>query len=110
MVLGVGNYLDEDELKAMSSDPVEIHSFMVEDYSALESIQNSVASKVCTGIFFTRQYYIKDMNCNINFKLVRAVRCTMRGKKQPHRMWLKTKIVCLKFCCSFKICIGHFSH
>ncbi|XP_071180735.1 collagen alpha-5(VI) chain-like [Mytilus edulis] len=46
--IGVGNYLDEDELKAMSSDPVEIHSFMVEDYSALESIQNSVASKVCT--------------------------------------------------------------
>ncbi|CAC5397052.1 COL6A [Mytilus coruscus] len=46
--IGVGHYLDEDELKAMSSDPVENHSFMVEDYSALQSIQDSVASKVCT--------------------------------------------------------------
>uniref|UniRef100_A0A194APR9 VWFA domain-containing protein n=1 Tax=Pinctada fucata TaxID=50426 RepID=A0A194APR9_PINFU len=45
--IGVGPYIVPDELDKIASDPSM--SFMVEDYSALGKIQNSVAARTCSS-------------------------------------------------------------
>ncbi|CAC5383550.1 COL6A [Mytilus coruscus] len=57
--IGVGQYIDQTELDIMASSPAETHSFAVDNYAALSSIEESLAEKTCTaarktkkGLFF----------------------------------------------------------
>ncbi|CAC5383555.1 unnamed protein product [Mytilus coruscus] len=50
--IGVGQYIDQTELDIMASSPTETHSFAVDDYAALSSIEKSLAEKTCTGTIF----------------------------------------------------------
>lgn len=48
-VVGIGKYIDKTELEAVASEPISRHVFMVHDFNALKTIQNSVAFRACTG-------------------------------------------------------------
>ena len=47
--IGVGNNVDSDELKLISSDPDNKFVWESADFSFLNSIRSQVASQVCTG-------------------------------------------------------------
>ncbi|XP_076107805.1 collagen alpha-6(VI) chain-like [Mytilus galloprovincialis] len=53
--IGVGQYIDQTGLDIMASSPTETHSFAVDNYAALSSIEESLAEKTCTAGRKTKQ-------------------------------------------------------
>ncbi|XP_063396362.1 cartilage matrix protein-like [Mytilus trossulus] len=53
--IGVGQYIDQTGLDIMASSPTETHSFAVDNYAALSSIEESLAEKTCTAAKKTKQ-------------------------------------------------------
>ena len=49
--IGVGEGVDETELRAIASYPDSSHVFQVENYKALKSIEKALAKKACRSKF-----------------------------------------------------------
>ena len=49
---GVGDDVDNQELRALASSPADQHVFMVHSYSALTYIKDMLAIETCKGKFF----------------------------------------------------------
>ncbi|XP_063396364.1 collagen alpha-1(XII) chain-like isoform X2 [Mytilus trossulus] len=47
--IGVGQYIDQTGLDIMASSPAETHSFAVDNYAALSSIEEALTEKTCTA-------------------------------------------------------------
>ena len=47
--IGVGSGANEQELKAMATDPDDTHVFTVTDFTLLDNITGTLAQKTCQG-------------------------------------------------------------
>ncbi|CAC5383549.1 COL6A [Mytilus coruscus] len=47
--IGVGPYIDQNELDIMASSPTSMYSFSVDSFAALSSIEGSLANRTCTA-------------------------------------------------------------
>lgn len=47
--VGVGNGIDTNELKAITSDPDTRHMFTSQNFDALSSLSDLLANKICNG-------------------------------------------------------------
>ena len=47
--IGSGSGADEQELKAMATDPDDTHVFTVTDFTSLDNITETLAQKTCQG-------------------------------------------------------------
>ena len=47
--IGVGSIVNEEELKAMSTDPDDTHVFTVSNFTSLVNITGTLAQKTCEG-------------------------------------------------------------
>ncbi|XP_055954370.1 uncharacterized protein LOC126812474 [Patella vulgata] len=48
--IGVGNKINENELKVISSDPYCTHVFILRDFSEIETIINAIQKRACRGV------------------------------------------------------------
>ncbi|CAC5403835.1 COL6A [Mytilus coruscus] len=51
--IGVGKWLQPDELHLLASDPKTHHAFMVDNYDKLSFIEDTLAKKTCTAACFS---------------------------------------------------------
>ena len=54
--VGVGNGVDQNELQAIASDPDSRHLFKAQNYDALRSLSDLLATKVCNGKLISSSY------------------------------------------------------
>ena len=54
--VGVGSGVDLNELQAIASDPDSRHMFNAQNYDALRSLSDLLATKVCNGTYITRSF------------------------------------------------------
>ena len=47
--IGVGSIVNEQELKAMATDPDDTHVFTVSNFTSLDNITGTLAQKTCQG-------------------------------------------------------------
>ena len=47
--IGVGSGANEQELKAMATDPDDTHVFIVTNFTSLDNITGTLAEKTCQG-------------------------------------------------------------
>ncbi|XP_050390695.1 uncharacterized protein LOC126809880 [Patella vulgata] len=58
--IGVGSGINENELKAISSDPDCTHVFILKDFSEVETIINAIQKRACQGLLVLERDPVDD--------------------------------------------------
>jgi hypothetical protein len=68
--IGVGQFINRDELEQIASEPVNNYYYTVDDYNALETIKKFLAWEACTGT---------TMLLLVNSDILRSTDCQVSG-------------------------------